>query len=263
MKIVSWDDLLTGKGGFDGPVSLTIGVFDGVHLGHRKLLSEITKGKAFPLVVTFRQSPAVTLARDAFPGLILSFRQKLARLKRLGVAGVVAIDFSEQLSRLSGKAFIRLLRENLTIEKIAVGYDFRFGKDRDTDSRSLREMVGTRIEVAAMEPVLYRGLAVSSSRIRTAIREAAFHDVHDMLVEPYSLDLLEVPTEESLSGNRRTLTMRRSEIRQCLPKPGSYPVSLEAETAAFDGLLTVREDSVELELTGGGKICDATLTVGL
>jgi riboflavin kinase/FMN adenylyltransferase len=279
MKIVEWDDLVEGRDGFPGPVSLTIGVFDGVHLGHRRLLREITGQAApdragtpapagcTPIVVTFRdrfplsKSPGSLLFPARFPGQLQTFRQKIRCLESLGVGGVVAIDFSEQLSRLSGKTFIRVLRENLAIEKIAVGYDFRFGKDRDTDSKALQGLVGVGVDVSVVEPVRCGGEAVSSSRIRAAILEGGLDAAAEMLAAPYSLDVRDVMAEKSLL-ERRTMRMRRSEIRQCLPKPGCYPVSCEAETAAYDGLLIVREDEMELELSGGGEIREVVFTTG-
>lgn len=259
MKVVSWEDLLAGKSGIQSPVSLSIGVFDGVHLGHRRLLSAITGSSALPLIVSFRENPALVLARDSFPGPILTIEQKFERLEALGIGAVVVIDFSEQLSRLSGKAFVRSLRENLTIEKLAVGYNFRFGKDRDTDARALGEMLrGTKTEIFVAQPVLYGDAPVSSSRIRTAIREGSLGEARAMLAASHSIDLRHVPLlGESLRGTLRAIRVRRFDIRQCLPKPGSYPVSCEAEAAAVSGLLTVREDSVELELSGGGKITEA------
>ena len=271
MKIVEWDDLLGKKDGFKGPVRLTIGVFDGVHLGHRRLLREITGSGArqnavgttpaghTPVVVTFRNR--LPASKGGLPGQLQTFRQKVRCLEALGVGGIVAIDFSEQLSRLSGKTFIRVLRENLTIEKIAVGYDFRFGRDRDTDSQSLRNLMGADTEVSVVDPLFHGGEAVSSSRIRTAIRDGRLELAAEMLAAPYSLDISDIKAEKSLL-EKRAIKARKSDIRQCLPKPGCYPVSCEAETAAFDGLLIVREDEIELELSGGGKIQEVVFTTG-
>jgi riboflavin kinase/FMN adenylyltransferase len=259
VTVVSWERLLAGDSGLRGPVNLTIGVFDGVHLGHRRLLSAITTGGSTPLVVTFIRSPTLVLDRHASMKPILTFPQKLERIEAQGAAWVVVIDFSEQLSRLSGKAFIGLLRENLTIEKIAIGYNFRFGKDRNADARTLREMFRyTKTEVHVAEPVLYGGSAVSSSRIRSSISGGFLREAGEMLSARHCIDLREVPmTGKSLPGALRITTMQRADIKQCLPKPGSYPVSCEAEAAAIPGRLTIRKDTVELELSGGGKIARA------
>jgi riboflavin kinase/FMN adenylyltransferase len=255
--VVGWEDLLAGRRRVEGPVALTVGVFDGLHLGHRELMKAITADPAhLPVVITFRASPALLLGRGPFPGAILSFRQKLARLEALGVGAVVVIDFSDELSRLSGRAFIGRVNDALAVRKIAVGHDFRFGRDRQTDAEELKEIVrGTGTTVEMTEPVVYGGAVVSSSRIRQSIRRARFREASEMLAADYTLDLRGVP---QTNVNRRIRRMRREDIRQCLPDPGSYPVSCEAEAAALRGLLTVAEDSVELELEPGGEIVEAT-----
>jgi riboflavin kinase/FMN adenylyltransferase len=255
VRVVSWQDLISGKAQFPESVNISIGVFDGLHLGHRKLLGEIVDGRGFPLVLTFREHPLEVLSKGGFPGQILTPRQKMERMEALGVSGVVVIDFSRQLGRLSGKAFISLLRDNIDIGKIVAGHDFRFGKGREADADSLRrEFRGTKTAVWIMDPVLLDGTPVSSSRIRNAILEGSFPEVREMLGAGHALDLRDISmAQESLPGSLRA-TARRSDIRQCLPKPGRYPVSSEAETAAARGLLTVGNDSVELELSGGGTI---------
>jgi riboflavin kinase / FMN adenylyltransferase len=250
---VEWDDLVAGRSGLEGPAALTIGVFDGVHLGHRRLMDAITREPGMlPVVLTFRTSPALVMGTPGFPGLILSFRQKLTRLEGLGVGAVILIDFSDELSRLSGRAFIDRLRDGLSVGKFAVGHDFRFGKARETDAGALREIVrGTGTTVEVTEPVLHGGKIVSSSRIRQSIQAASFTEVREMLAADFALDLRGVPQSHEKSRIRR---MRRENIRQCLPRPGSYPVSCEAGAAAHGGLLTVSDDAVELELSAEGEI---------
>jgi riboflavin kinase / FMN adenylyltransferase len=258
MRSTTWENLISGGYRFPDPVSLTIGVFDGVHLGHRKLLSEVISGPGISLVVTFAESPALVLSRGSFPGPIMTFRQKLRTLEALGVEATVSIDFSEQLSRLSGKAFIALLKENLSIRKVAVGYNFRFGRDKDADADALRKMFSRpETEVSVTEPILYKGSAVSSSRIRACIREGALGEARAMLGAAHSLDLRDVHPLPHCDGDSRIMRIRKIDIRQCLPDKGSYPVSCEAETAAVSGQLTVREDVVELELEACGKITKA------
>jgi riboflavin kinase/FMN adenylyltransferase len=258
MRIAAWDEFLSGGWRIEGPVGLTIGVFDGVHLGHRKLLSEVTGSNTPSVVVTFRENPALVLSGRDFPGSLLSFRQKLSRLESLGVDYALAIDFSNRLSKLSGRAFIELLRQHLTLEKIAVGYDFRFGRDKDTDAVALRALfMDSETAVRVTEPVLYKGSAVSSSRIRGCIRDGELAEARGMLGADHCLDLRDVVPAPRRNGDNRIVSIRKSDIRQCLPEKGSYPVSCEAEAASLAGLLTIHTDTVELELESGGKILEA------
>lgn len=255
MTVISWEDFISRKASFPETVNLTVGVFDGVHVGHRRLLKALGND-AEVLVITFRNNPEAVLSRGETPEQIMTFRQRAERLEAFGVRRLVAIDFSEQFSRLSGKDFVRLLEESLRIGKIAVGYDSRFGKDRDMDARALQAaFADMRTRIETVEPVLYEGKVVSSSRIRTAIRDAEFGDVERMLGTAHTLDLRNVPrAEESRASGHQFIRMQKSDIHQCLPFPGRYPVSSEAEAARrhSSAWLTVGVDAVELELPGHG-----------
>ncbi|HET6485919.1 MAG TPA: FAD synthetase family protein [Spirochaetia bacterium] len=247
MRLIPWAKL--GRPGWEVPVPvrLTIGVFDGVHLGHRRLIRGILDDAAgrLPLVVTFEQNPQQLLAPGSFPGSITTYAQKLERLEALGVQAVVAIDFSNELSKLSGKAFLGALRENLTIEKIVVGYNFRYGKGRSAGTDDLREtFAGTGTDVVVAEPVLWGDSAVSSSRIRKTVQEAELAAAREMLAAPFSVDLRGLSLETLGSG---CFLVQRRILSQILPPIGTYRVSCEGE--AGTGRVTVTVDDLVLEGT--------------
>ena len=217
MTVYSWEELMRAPSPLEGPVRLTIGVFDGLHIGHRKLIEGVLQGSrhARPLVVTFRENPAFLTAPETFPGSILTFEQKLDRMEGLGIPAAVVIDFSEEMSKLSGKAFIALLDRKLTIEKIVVGYNFRFGKGRSAGTDDLKEMFfDTGTEVQVTEPVLWGDNIVSSSRIRKTIKDAEFSEARAMLAAAYCLDVRSVPMDHHGGGSVR---FARTCLRQVLP----------------------------------------------
>jgi riboflavin kinase/FMN adenylyltransferase len=253
VTVLTWDDLVIRKTPLDRPVRMTIGAFDGLHIGHRKLMESVVEeeGAGIPLVVTFRQSPAAVLSPGTFPGLIMTWRQKLARLESLGIHTVLVIDFSEEMSNLSGKAFIGLLKENLTIEKIVVGYNFRFGKGRNAGTDVLKEMLsGTGTDVQVTEPVFWGERIVSSSRIRTTIQEGDLSEAKAMLAAAYGLDLRGVPASTDGSGRLR---FSKSDLKQVVPRQGVYAVDCGG-AAARPGELTVGEDSLALAVPDGREI---------
>ncbi len=246
MKVVQWTDLLAGKERVEEPVRLSIGVFDGLHVGHRALVEAIVRspGSGIPLVVTFPRNPQQFLAPSQFPGLILSYQQKLSRLSDLGVDAVVVIDFSDEMSKLSGRAFITLLRENLDIVKIVVGENFRFGRSREAGSGDLKEMLfDTGIEVQVSQPVLRHNAVVSSSRIRKTIQEADFAEARAMLLADHSLDLRGVAGR---SWGAETTLFQRTGIEQVLPRPGRYKVQCGHEGKLCAAELEVRADAILL-----------------
>ena len=226
MIALTWQDLLQRRLPAARAVRLTVGVFDGLHLGHRRLLSEVTGGPqgVDGVVITFSRSPVVVRAPHEFPGAILTLRQKLERMEILGVGAAVVIDFSDEMSNLSGEAFVRLLRENLTIQRIVVGQNFRFGKKRNSGNDDLKEMLtDTGIELLVTAPVLRGSAMVSSSRVRAAVRAGRLDEARDMLTVPHTIDLREVAGHAGPHGLPR---FPRTGIAQVLPPAGEYPAIL-------------------------------------
>jgi len=243
---LTWQDLLRRHLPAARAVRLTVGVFDGLHLGHRRLLSEVTGGPqgVDGVVITFSRSPVVVRAPHEFPGAILTLRQKLERMELLGVGAAVVIDFSDEMSNLSGEAFVRLLRENLTIQRIVVGQNFRFGKKRNSGNDDLKEMLtDTGIELLVTAPVLRGSAMVSSSRIRAAIRAGRLDEARDMLTVPHTIDLREVPGQAGRDGLAR---FSRSNIQQVLPPAGDYAATLGGPGGERAGTCRVEEDWLTL-----------------
>ncbi len=257
MTILTWADLLAKRPPLDRPVRLSIGVFDGLHLGHRRLLSEITRRgpEVLPLVITFSRNPMAVHSPDAFPGALLTYQQKMERIGRLGVGAAVVIDFSEEMSNLSGEAFVRLLREKLTIQGIVVGQNFRFGKKRTSGTDDLKQMLSeTGIEVLVTAPVLRGGSMVSSSRIRAAIRDGALEEAEAMLGSAHALDVREAGKAHS---NGAALKIPREEIVQVLPPNGEYAVRSEGPEGTVPGACRIADDS----LTLAAENCGGATTV--
>jgi riboflavin kinase/FMN adenylyltransferase len=261
--VATWEEFLAGRT-VAGPAllersaRLTVGVFDGLHLGHRRLIAAITgtrgpdDGKRLAVVVTFRRPPGHVLGRTDVPGLILSLPQKLHRLAALGVGAAVLIDFSREISTLSGRDFIDLLRGRLTIERIVVGPNFRFGKNRDADVRDLEAMLeGSPTTVQAIEPVRFGGEVVSSSRIRRLVREGGLDEAAAMLDAPYEVDLAGVAVAREGPG---ILRLSRAEVPQVLPAAGTYAVTGRSPEGGVTGTLEARKESVVVRLARDAEI---------
>ncbi|MDR1046467.1 MAG: hypothetical protein LBL64_01720, partial [Treponema sp.] len=110
MRIIDWTDYIHNR--ISEPeegISLSIGVFDGVHRGHQELIRRITASPHVPTILTFAQNPRQILKKGSRQGEITSLFRKLAIMESLGVLQALVIDFSTGFSALSGREFIRLL----------------------------------------------------------------------------------------------------------------------------------------------------------
>lgn len=222
MRIIAWDDLGTAKDGFgEKGIALSIGVFDGVHRGHRELLS-LVMGRPGELergVVTFADNPKRVLRPESFRGEISSLRQRLAAFSSMGLAFAALIDFSSEFSTLSGRQFLARLAEGRNVRYVAIGENFHCGHRMDTDSRAFAAMARERgVEVDTVPPLTLSGETVSSSRIREAIAGGRLAEAARLLGRPHSLDLGGIA--EQLGGGR--WRAGSAGCRQILPPDGEY-----------------------------------------
>lgn len=250
MRVVGWEQLMGGRGQ-QAPVALTVGVFDSLHLGHRRLIRAVVDNPfgALGAVCTFRQNPAQVLGSRALPGSILSLRQKLQRLEGLGVAVVVLIDFSTEISTLTGKRFLDLLTGRLTIRRMVVGYNFHMGQGRDTGVEGLKALLdGSGTELQVVPAAYHGGEIVSSSRIRSCIREGRFDEAAAMMGQDYCLDLREAAVRRGPAG----WSVARQGLSQVLPRCGPYEALRVGPRGAEAVLVSVEDDAVLGEGPGQG-----------
>jgi riboflavin kinase/FMN adenylyltransferase len=174
-------------------VSLAIGFFDGVHLGHqqiiRQTLSQAAQHEAVALVVTFDQHPNTVIVPERVPPLIYPLEQKLAAIESLEVETLLLYHFDRAFSEQPAEGFIRGLRRDLgPIQSICVGENFQFGHRRQGNVELLRKLGSElKFSVQALAAVSLDGKAVSSTRIREAVQSGDFEAVSQMLGRAYSL----------------------------------------------------------------------------
>jgi len=169
MLVIDWPHFL--KNGLqigEKKSSMTVGVFDGVHRGHQRLIERVVSHNAgnVPVVVTFRQNHK---KREHTPD-IQTFQQKTEVFERLGVKITVVIDFTESFRRMAGVEFLEILIKHGRIGFFAAGTDFRCGYQLDTDATAIKNFFSSRqIPVEIVPDVMEGGEPISSSRIRAAI----------------------------------------------------------------------------------------------
>lgn len=171
---------------------VSVGSFDGVHLGHQYLLNELVewakREHAPSLVVTFRRHPrAITLGRD-MPSLN-SPEQKLRLLYKAGIDSVIMLDFDESIRNLTAERFlVDVIRGSLGARGMLVGFNNRIGKDGEGTFERLHELgLAHGVEVRQSDPLAVSGQAMSSSAIRNHVAAGDFLWARKLLGRPYSI----------------------------------------------------------------------------
>lgn len=177
----------------DRPVALTIGNFDGVHLGHRAMIARLAQA-ARPLglpvsVMTFEPQPQEFFAPDQAPARLTSLREKLELLESCGVDRAYVFRFDFGFAQLGAEQFVsRILRDGLAVKKLLVGDDFRFGARRVGDINLLKQAAPEAgFEVEAMTSVVAAGERVSSTAIRGCLERGDLDGAQRLLGRRYAI----------------------------------------------------------------------------
>ena len=175
------------------PVALTIGNFDGVHLGHLAMLAQLCQAAQRrgvpPCVMTFEPHPREFFAPDQAPTRLTSLREKLELLATHGVERTYVCRFNYEFAQITAHDFIeRILVKNLAVRWLLVGDDFRFGARRAGDFVMLKQTAGRLgFEIEAMPSVILDGERVSSSGVRTALAAGDLARAARLLGRAYSI----------------------------------------------------------------------------
>lgn len=266
MKVLDWDDFIAS--GDLAPLSVTIGVFDGVHRGHQRLIEAVlSKRPAMRCaVITFRENPKKLLHPHTFKGNIFTLGQKIGAFGEAGLDACVLIDFSRNFGKLSGAEFISLLAR-AGVKFVCVGSNFRCGHKMDTNAQALVELCGALgIEARVVESVLHAGHPVSSSRIRNDLLEGRLGEAAEMLGRPH---VVEVAGSETAGGGFAALVPVEDAV---LPPEGRYIVELSPDAGLEPGAWGAGQTAVygasgtrkaEARIGGGRIILDESDSGGV
>lgn len=172
---------------------ITIGSFDGVHLGHQELIKALVDGakrdNCPSAVVTFFPNPIVLLRNIKEPFYLTLPEEKDKILSQLGVDSILTIYFNHVVSRLSPRDFVSTLHQQLKFTCLLIGYDFRLGADRAGGISTLEEL-GQEMGfcVRAIDPLEQGSQPVSSSSVRATIKKGDVHAAKEMLGYPYFIE---------------------------------------------------------------------------
>lgn len=235
MKVVQQASELATHG---RKVSLAIGVFDGVHLGHqqviRQAIADARQHEAISVALTFDRHPSSVVAPERAPRLIYSLPQKLRAVESLGIEATLLLQFTPEFSRKTGEDFIReLVRDLGGIYSICVGAEFTFGHKRGGNVDLLRRL-GSELHFQAhgLAALALDGQTVSSTRIRECVRAGNLDAASQMLGRTYAV--AGVVIEGDKLG--RTLDAPTANIDitgLVLPPNGVYAVHAEIDNRSY------------------------------
>jgi riboflavin kinase/FMN adenylyltransferase len=230
----------------DSKSILTIGTFDGVHLGHQKIIASlVTKAKQQSLqanILTFFPHPRMVLQKESNLKLIDTLEEKQNLLSELGIDNLIVQPFSKEFSKLTAIEFTRdILVNELGMSALMIGYDHRFGKNREASVEDLiRYGESYNFEVTVIPAQDISSITVSSTKIRDAIKISNFKKVNQFLGRPYELN------GKVIKGNGvgRTIKYPTANIEikekyKLIPPKGVYLVKIYLGENEFLGMMNI------------------------
>jgi riboflavin kinase/FMN adenylyltransferase len=210
----------------------TIGNFDGVHLGHRRILETVVaraRGLGRPsFAITFEPHPMAVLRPDHAPRRIQTLRQKEEAIEAIGIDALLVVPFTRDLSLMEPEDFVRtLLRDRLGAAEILVGAHFAFGRGKRGDLALLARLgAECGFTASAVDEVVVDGAPVSSTRIRRALEKGAIDEATAMLGREYELDGL-VARGDRLGHQIGVPTINLEPENELPPADGVYVTEIE------------------------------------
>ena len=223
---------------------VTIGVFDGVHVGHQAVIEKIVvRAKAvgaISIVVTFDPHPLKVLGGRHLAPSLMSLKHRVNTIKCLGVDKIIVMKFNKRLSGMKPGSFIKnVIRKELNAREVFVGEDFRFGKGAGADIKALKRIGETAgLEVYPVKAVKINGRVISSSEIRRLIVSGKVKAAAKFLGRPFSI----LGTVVSGARLARVLGYPTANINphhEVIPPGGVYAVKVRFNNKLFKGMMNI------------------------
>ncbi|MFD1094711.1 bifunctional riboflavin kinase/FAD synthetase [Salegentibacter chungangensis] len=230
----------------DHQTAVTIGTFDGVHAGHRKIIERlVNSANANDLesaILTFFPHPRMVLQKESGIKLINTIEERTQLLESTGIDHLIIHPFTHQFSRLTAREFVRdILVNKLKAKKVIIGYDHRFGRNRTADIEDLREFgkeYDFEVEEISQQDV--EEVAVSSTKIRNALLNGSVEKANRYLQTPFSLSGIVV--EGRGLGKKfayPTANLSIQEDYKLIPQNGVYVVKAEIDGKNYFGMMNI------------------------
>jgi riboflavin kinase/FMN adenylyltransferase len=229
------------------PVVLTQGTFDGVHFGHRKILrhvvSEAREIDGVSVLLTFYPHPRLVLYPDDNElKLLTTIEEKVELVSAIGIDYLIIIPFTQELSRLRASDFVRdILVEQLHISKLIIGYDHRFGRNREGGLKEMIQFSETyNFKLEEIPPQDIEDSIVSSTKIRKALLDGDVHLAKEYLGDLYTISgKVEEGLQRGTTIGYPTANVRVGSSFKLIPKNGVYAVWVYIDKIRYAGMLNI------------------------
>jgi len=235
---------------------VTIGTFDGVHIGHQKILKKLNNEASSingeSILFTFYPHPRMVVFPDSHNlKLIQTIDEKIESLRAYGLDNVIIYPFTKDFSRLTAFEFVRdILVNKLKVKKLVIGYDHQFGRNREGNIEFLRESAEMFdfevIEISAQE---IDEVNVSSTKIRNSIMDGNIDRANDFLGRPFRI------SGDVVKGNRLgrelgfpTLNLQLSNEHKIIPAEGVYAVEINLMNVVYKGMMNIGKNPTVSEI---------------
>ena len=224
---------------------VTIGTFDGVHLGHQQILKQLTdtsrKSKLKSVLLTFFPHPRMVLQPDIPMRLIQTIQERKKALEKTGLDYLVIHPFSTTFSRLSADNYVKqILVEQLNVQKVVVGYDHRFGRNRTASLEDMYHYADIYdFEVIEIDAKKIDSTAVSSTKIRNAIDQGNIERANTYLGQPFTLEGMVDGDKRGRELSYPTANIDLQNPHKIVPKQGVYLVKSNLEDRIIYGMMNI------------------------
>lgn len=228
----------------DRAQSLAIGYFDGVHLGHQNVIRHAVQtaheANQLAAVMTFHPHPKQVLGRGGqYASFLTPLEEKIAIFEQLGVDVVYIVKFDLSFAAITPQQFVGDLLRPLRVQRVVVGFDFKFGAKGAGNGPLLRELCAPDIVVDEIAPLLQDGQKVSSTRIRTLLADGQLDEATTLLSRPYTVKGLVVHGE----ARGRTIGFPTANVElshpYVIPKLGVYAIQVIVDGTTYGGVLNI------------------------
>ena len=225
---------------------VTIGTFDGVHIGHRKIITGmVEKGKKenlLTILLTFFPHPRMVLQKDSNIKMIDTINEKKNIFKKLGVEVLIIQPFTKDFSRMSAIKFTRdILVNSLKVSKLMIGYDHRFGRNREATVQTLKNFgLDYNFEVDEIPAQDIKSISVSSTKVRNAIISGDFKLVNKFLSRPFNLSGKIIKGDElGRKIGYPTANLKIFEKYKLKPQNGVYLARTKLKKQTYFGMMNI------------------------